>query len=489
MFKAPYPPYDPTDKNCFSYETVYKRWPIILTGIIDHLHRLNHDCAMEMQQDIADDKRAELDVRVQASKDIIGTISKLKYQMARDHKLELIPSDNEPFVELYNTELAELSQSNKDTWFTAPWLYAECYLYRLLRSWFTTSPSMFWQSFDPFFGQKMDTLKSSGDAIYQLATTLHEVSEEKDTLESDPDKLGVLFKEMVQMCLWGNATDLSLLTNPSHADIQDLQSVGRDAQEKRKDFILRDDQDTVWAHLKTLKGGRVDFALDNAGYELFTDFVFADFLVTYTPYVSRVVFHPKLIPWFVSDVTPPDFRALIESLSDPSFFPPSNRETAEQSKAHVEAMVSRWKRYIDEGKFALSVPADTPLGPRGVTEGDVVKKGGFWTQPYAYWDMKERATELWEELAKESGLVIFKGDLHYRKLTGDVRWPAFTPWETAIGPLAGSFPILSLRTSKADVVAGVNGEVADKLDQEQGNKWRVNGKYALISFCPAKKQT
>ena len=27
-----------------------------------------------------------------------------------------------------------------------------------------------------------------------------------------------------------------------------------------------------------------------AGFELFTDLVFADFLVTYTPHVSRVVF-------------------------------------------------------------------------------------------------------------------------------------------------------------------------------------------------------
>ena len=43
------------------------------------------------------------------------------------------------------------------------------------------------------------------------------------------------------------------------------------------------------------------------------------------------------------------------------------------------------------------------------------------------------------------------------------------------GPLAGDFPILSLRTSKADVVVGVPQEVADKLDAS-GEKWRVNGK-------------
>jgi damage-control phosphatase, subfamily III len=109
----------------------------------------------------------------------------------------------------------------------------------------------------------------------------------------------------------------------------------------------------------------------------------------------------------VSDVTPPDFVALLEALSNSSFFPPSKHETAERSKAHVEAMVTRWKAYLDEGKFALSVPSDTPLGPRGTTNGDVVQKAGFWTQPYPYWDMESRSKQLWEELSK-SGLVIFK---------------------------------------------------------------------------------
>ena len=36
--------------------------------------------------------------------------------------------------------------------------------------------------------------------------------------------------------------------------------------------------------------------------------------------------------------------------------------------------------------------------------------------------------------------------------------------------------MLSLRTNKADVVVGVNKEVAEKLD-ESGEKWRVEGRY------------
>ncbi|KZT24930.1 DUF89 domain-containing protein [Neolentinus lepideus HHB14362 ss-1] len=472
-FNPPYAPYDPTDKSGFSYETVVKRWPIILTGIIDHLYSLNHELSTDTSTDAQD--------KVEEGKAVIGKISALKYHMGRDHPLEKIPEDGEPHVDVYNAGLDDLEKQGKNTWFTTPWLFAECYLYRLLRSYFSTTKH--WKQFDPFYKQKLDTFKKSGDACYQLATTMAEFESEKDVLASDPDKLKVVFGEMVQMCLWGNATDLSLLTHLSHDDIQKLQSVGKDAHAARKDYLLRDDGDKAWKALK--KGGqegRVDFVLDNAGFELFTDFVFADFLLTYTPYVKKVVFHPKMIPWFVSDVTPPDFAATIPALLDPSFFPdPSSSLSSStatpaspQLKENLKTMVTRWQSYINSGVFALSVPEDRKLGEKD-------EKADFWTGPWPYWEMKMKGAAVWERL-RGSGLVVFKGDLNYRKLTGDIRWPAHTTFEEAIGPLVGSFPILSLRTSKADVVVGVDKEVAQRLD-ESGEKWRVNGKYALISFA------
>jgi len=229
--------------------------------------------------------------------------------------------------------------------------------------------------------------------------------------------------------------------------------------------------------------------------QLFTDFVFADFLVTYTPYVSKVVFHPKLIPWFVSDVTPPDFKSTISSLLSPTFFPegvaehqtsalaapslqqsPSTIPTPSElpeSRNHLTEMVTRWAAYLESGVFELAVPLDTPLGASDV-------KANFWTSPWPYWNMKEQGPEVYDSL-KDSGLVIFKGDLNFRKLTGDVKWPASTPFEQAVGPLAGSFPMLSLRTNKADVVVAVDKELEDKLDKS-GEKWRYSGKYALVLF-------
>ncbi|KAI8972554.1 DUF89 domain-containing protein [Trametes punicea] len=489
MFEAPYPPWDFTDKNRhakpFAFETVLKRWPVILTGIIDNIYCRNHDLGVSASSK-TDEEKAVVEEVINEGKKIISQIGQVKYDMARDRPLQPIPEDGEALVEVYNTELERLAEKKQNTWLTVSWLYSECYLYRLIRSFFVQTKH--WKDYDPFLSQKEATFQKSSKAIYQLATTMHELERDKHTLASDPENLKVIFKEMIQMCLWGNATDLSMLTHMSHEDIQRLQSVGRDAQAARAKYILHDDQEKVWQHLVSLAGkkdSRVDFVLDNAGFELFTDFVFADFLVTYTPYVTKVVFHPKLIPWFVSDVTPPDFRSATKSLLSPTFFPeedtpegaPASQST-EESRKHLFQMVKRWESYIESGVFELSVPIDSPLGASD-------KKADFWTSPYPYWNMEVLAPELYGFL-QDSSLVIFKGDLNFRKLTGDIKWPVSTPFETAIGPIAGSFPILSLRTNKADVIVAVDPQTAERLDKS-GEKWRYDGKYALVLFQPRSK--
>ena len=82
---------------------------------------------------------------------MIATISRLKYGMARDRALEYvvsflpiysrrmpesrsrrpIPADGEAPVDEYNAELARLEERGQNTWFTAPWLYAEYALSKL----------------------------------------------------------------------------------------------------------------------------------------------------------------------------------------------------------------------------------------------------------------------------------------------------------------------------------------------------------------------
>lgn len=55
----------------------------------------------------------------------------------------------------------------------------------------------------------------------------------------------------------------------------------------------------------------------------------------------------------------------------------------------------------------MSIPLDTPLGAKtGLAD--------YWTGPLGYAHMPEKDPQLVTELAK-SDLVIFKGDLNYRK--------------------------------------------------------------------------
>jgi hypothetical protein len=45
--------------------------------------------------------------------------------MPESHFRRPIPADGEALVDEYNTELARLEERSQNTWFTAPWLYAE----------------------------------------------------------------------------------------------------------------------------------------------------------------------------------------------------------------------------------------------------------------------------------------------------------------------------------------------------------------------------
>jgi damage-control phosphatase, subfamily III len=38
--------------------------------------------------------------------------------------------------------------------------------------------------------------------ILEIAAIMHDISLEQDALLADPDKIGILFEEMLQMCLW-----------------------------------------------------------------------------------------------------------------------------------------------------------------------------------------------------------------------------------------------------------------------------------------------
>ncbi len=279
-----------------------------------------------------------------------------------------------------------------------------------------------WKSYDIFARQKIATFKSSRPAVLELAARYKEIVTELEskhtikgakTQEELEKAEKILFMEMCEICLWGNATDLSLLTNLTYEDIQKLQ--GSEARRSSEKNILVNDLDKAFEILSAAqksgqKERRVDIVLDNAGFELFVDLILAGYLLA-AGLATTVVFHPKSIPWFVSDVLPLDFASLIHTLADPQTFYSTLSEDEKHarkpsvplSESEVENLTflfQHWSQAHAEGQFVL-------------------RPNTFWTAGGSFWRLPTTEPSLFEDL-KESELVIFKGDLNYRKLTADV---------------------------------------------------------------------
>ena len=295
----------------------------------------------------------------------------------------------------------------------------------------------------------------------------------------------ILFTEMCEICLWGNATDLSLLTSLTYEDIQKLQ--GADARRKAEKNILVNDLPETYKVLKQAqqegkKERRVDIVLDNAGFELFVDLILAGYLLA-TGLATQIILHPKSIPWFVSDVIPPDFAALLGALADPKSLYKADEEgessseskpLSDEESSELLFLFNNWQNAYSEGQF-------------------IIRPNDFWTSAHSYWELP-KAEKLYEDL-QLSELIIFKGDLNYRKLTVDAMWEPTTPFVTGIGPLGRGSNVrtLALRTCKADTVVGLpEGEDARLKSLEGGGgengprKWAWSGKWAVVQFCDGK---
>lgn len=192
----------------------------------------------------------------------------------------------------------------------------------------------------------------------------------------------------------------------------------------------------------------IDIINDNSGYELFTDLCLADFIIEHQ-LAARVNFNVKAIPWYISDVTPKDMRWTLDTLT-----------------AHPNPLLST---------FGKRLQAHFDAGTLQLKEVD-----HFWTSPYEFHRLEDVNPALYQQLS-EAHLLIFKGDLNYRKLLGDFNFPYTTPFREA---LRGFLPtsLCSLRTVKADLICGIAEGLSDELDAKD-ERWMVTGEYGVIQFA------
>lgn len=385
----------------------------------------------------------------------------LRMSMLENVQLFKIPQDGRPDIEAYNEEFKALGDCK---WLAAPWLYTECYMYRLIHTYFTLS-TPFWHSFDMFATSKRLSLVGSKKGTIELVKRLHVMLQaivEKKAVDEETQK--AIFEEMIQISLWGNATDLSLLTSVSVEELNSRQ--GKAVRDSNKEHVIVNDTDQVWNLLSRLRSSGsprdIHIVLDNAGFELLTDLVFASYLIE-SGYAKKVVLHGKRMPWFVSDVNLEDLKYLVEGFANGTIYDDIDSADKEQLR---EAGVY-WGGLLHAGRLEYRAEL-------------------FWTTQHPFGRLPIVDPGLFEDLA-DADLVVYKGDLNYRKLTYDGMWPHSTPFNVALGPLAQKHNgqgvrSLALRTAKADVCVGL--QPGQDRNFEQG--WTRYGKYAMVSYWDAK---
>lgn len=196
----------------------------------------------------------------------------------------------------------------------------------------------------------------------------------------------------------------------------------------------------VYDFLIKRKYSRFDLIPDNAGVELFSDYLFALYLLQ-TNTVQRIVLHLKPYPMFVSDATKCDFDILKDII---------NKEYPE-----INIMLTQYEK---EGRLEIQR-----------------REKEFFYEPY-FKDCK-----FIEKIMKAGcELLIVKGDLNYRRLVGDLHWN----WTQPIKPIIAPFitcRCLCLRCIKSDVLLGLTEQEADKV-KEIPKEELPKGKYATIQF-------
>jgi hypothetical protein len=236
-------------------------------------------------------------------------------------------------------------------------------------------------------------------------------------------------REAFHNALWGNRIDLSYALAMAHGSAV------------HDDDLLVDHSDAVIRHLARTPG-EIHIVHDNYGTEFACDLALIDTLLETTG--CQIVEHFKAHPTFVSDVTLTDDQQIRALLRTGRYGPEG------------QAMVQR----LDRNEARIQRRANW-----------------YWNSPLFGWEMPDSL----QAAFRGAALVIFKGDLNYRRIVGDALWPPTTPWQDVMAYFPA--PVLALRTLKSNPICGLPAGMSEQLDGID-NQWRVNGKRGVIQFRP-----
>lgn len=430
------------NRSSFAYPTIKDRVPIIVCKVIDLLYR--HRSVYPDTDSI---------------KQAIELMSKLRYEIGTDKPFTEI-EDGRADCSIWNAYRDQMSLTTDQglrppSWFQTSWLYAECYAYRRLWEAMGSATNPDYQSLDFFEIQKHESFTGSWPSILALILTLEKIHKSNP---KDEGSMSKNFLNLLKISLWGNKCDLSISSGVATS----FQGDPTNQVQALQSHLIVDHSQVVWDHLSAKRGGIVDIILDNVGFELLSDLVLADYLLS-SGLAKKVRIRAKNQPWFVSDTMPHDITWTLNAMENGVPKTAQDEETTYEGRIKIIcSTVQRWRHFIESGQWEVS-------------------QDPFWTYPHFYGEMKEQDPELYRTLS-EAQLLIFKGDLNYRKLVGDLNWDPTTSFEESLLGFHPA-PLVTLRTLKADVVTSLEAGQAEELTQKDP-KWMINGSWAVIKFCP-----
>jgi hypothetical protein len=306
-------------------------------------------------------------------------------------------------------------------WDQLPFLWAESYFYRRLLETcghFTPGP---WFWLDPFAHLK--TAELADAALADELAGLDRLT------QLDPEARG---DALLLAALWGNRADLGFAAHAAQPDLP------------VHEHLVVDDSPALWDILRTGHTGRdgragVCVVADNAGRELLSDLLLIDHILE-TDAADQVLLHVKPTPYYVSDATAADVAACLRRLA--------------AADGYAATVAGRLHEAFRTGRVRL-------------------RTHWFYAAPFGFDAMPD---DLAEEFAA-STVTIVKGDLNYRRLVGDLHWPATIDSRQAIGYFPG--PVAAVRTLKSEVVVGLSESTLAELNSRQPG-WRTAGTHGLV---------
>ena len=191
---------------------------------------------------------------------------------------------------------------------------------------------------------------------------------------------------------------------------------------------------------KLNKALSVHIVTDNSGVELVCDLALSFYLLSNN--CRQITLHVKNAPFFVSDVTMADVLSTLTVLN--------------LQKDHARDIASGLVEAINNNRLRL-------------------KHHWFWNGPQHY---PELPSDIIGELV-QADLVVFKGDLNYRRLLSDRNWPEFIEIGKIIDYLP--FEVLILITLKSELIVGLPKGKAKELNKIDKD-WKINGKRGIVQF-------